>query len=156
MQLSIEQLIHDKRVPRLLSVLMGVAALVYIVMIALQWSMPRPQQTVQTVVRIPKLPQIELTHLYGKFVESLDSLPETQLQITLQGVIMLPDASDKNAAIISSPSKPAKLYHIGDTIPGDAELKKVMMNQVVILNQGELQRLSLPIKTLAAYSGARS
>lgn len=152
MQFSIEQLIHDKRLPRALTLLIAGLAVIYIVIVAMQWPMPRPPQTVQAVVRIPKLPQIELAHLYGNFVESVDSLPETQLQITLQGVIMLPNTPNKDAAIISSPSQPAKLYHIGDTIPGDAELKRVMMNQVVISNQGELQRLRLPIQTLATVT----
>lgn len=156
MRISNEQLIHNRRIPLVLSLLISVIAIWYVVMIVMQWSLPKPQQTVYVAIHIPHVPQVELTHVYGKFVESLDSLPETQLQVTLQGVIIMTGTSNKNAAIISSPDKPAKLYHIGDIIPGDAELKKVMMTQVVIVNQGELQRLSLPIKSLATYSGVRS
>lgn len=148
MPFSFSTILQNRRLPWMVIAALGLVATLYLVQLALLWPLPRPVSGVEAVVRIPTLPHVESSHLYGRFVENLENLPETQLQITLEGVVMLPDQPENDLAIISSPSTPAKAYRIGDVIPGDAELKKVMVNQVVILNQGQLQSLKLPIKTL--------
>ncbi len=70
------------------------------------------------------------------------NLPETNLQLTLQGVLTMPDAAH-SSAIIAQPGKPGEVYQPGDLLPGGVILDKVMADRVIIQNHGKLETLSL-------------
>ncbi len=104
------------------------------------YSLPAPIQADQN---LPKSVNLAQQHLFGLFSDNFDDLPETTLQLTLQGTGV--DAKDPkvSSAIISSPSQKAQMFHIGDDVPGGAEVKDILFDRIVIDNNGELQKLSM-------------
>ncbi|MDF1655590.1 MAG: type II secretion system protein N [Coxiellaceae bacterium] len=87
-------------------------------------------------------------HIFGLFSDDFDDLPETQLQLTLQGTGVDNKNTSASIAIISSPSQKARLFHIGDDVPGDAEIRDILFDRIVINNNGELQKLSMHVPAL--------
>lgn len=87
-------------------------------------------------------------HLFGLFSDDFDDLPETQLQLTLQGTGVSPQDSKLSSAIISSPGGKAHIYHVGENVPGDAMIKDILFDRIVIDNNGELQKLSMKVPQL--------
>lgn len=90
---------------------------------------------------IYQLKDISSWHLLGGNPNKGD-LPETNLQLTLQGVLTT-SAPARSSAIIAQPGQPAKVYQPGDLLPGGAILDKVMADRVIIQNRGRLETLSL-------------
>ena len=86
------------------------------------------------------LADISTWHLMG--FSEISGLPETNLQLTLQGVLVMPNA-DRSSAIVADESQNAKVYSIGDELPGGAILDKVLANKIIIKNRGKLQELPL-------------
>jgi type II secretory pathway component PulC len=139
---------HQQRLPLLLGTL---------VLIIFAWHM------VGTLdIFTLKLPKIEISstapsapkpisdyHLLGYFADNYADLPETQLQLTLQGTGVDPKIAKKSIAIVSGSSTgSAKIYHPGELVPGGALIKAIQSDQIVIDNNGELQKLSMPIPSL--------
>ncbi len=88
-------------------------------------------------------------HIFGLFSDDFDDLPETQLQLTLQGTGVSNTEPKLSSAIISSPSSQnATIFHIGDNVPGDAMIKDILFDRIVIDNNGELQKLSMKVPQL--------
>lgn len=87
-------------------------------------------------------------HIFGLFSDDFDDLPETQLQLTLQGTGVDHRDTAVSIAIISSPNQKARLFHIGDDVPGGAEIKDILFDRIVIDNNGELQKLSMHVPVL--------
>ncbi|MDF1796905.1 MAG: type II secretion system protein N [Coxiellaceae bacterium] len=87
-------------------------------------------------------------HIFGLFSDDFDDLPETQLQLTLQGTGVDKKSTTHSLAIISSPSQKARIFHIGDDVPGGAEIKDILFDRIVINNNGELQKLSMHVPVL--------
>jgi type II secretory pathway component PulC len=88
-----------------------------------------------------KLQDISSWHLLGEN-PSLGDLPETNLQLTLQGVLTV-SQSGVASAIIAQQGQSGKVYSPGDALPGGAMLAKVMADKVVIRNRGKLEVLPL-------------
>ncbi len=86
--------------------------------------------------------QLASLHLFGLFSDDFDDLPETQLQLTLEGTGVDPHNPKLSSAIIAS-GETANSYQIGDSIPGDAVIKDILFDRIVISNNGELQKLSM-------------
>lgn len=95
-----------------------------------------------------QLPSLPSMHLFGLFSDDFDDLPETQLQLTLQGTGVSPHDTKLSTAIISSSGGKAQLYHIGENVPGDAMIKDILFDRIVIDNNGELQKLSMKVPQL--------
>lgn len=109
----------------------------------------RPPAT-QPATKISAHPiQLASMHLFGLFSDDFDDLPETQLQLSLQGTGVDPHNAKLSSAIIaSSGSNNASIYHIDDNLPGGALIKDILFDRIVIDNNGELQKLSMKIPTL--------
>lgn len=88
-----------------------------------------------------KLSDIANWHLMG-FNPRAGDLPETNLQLTLSGVLTMPDQK-RATAIIASPGKPGKVYKPGELLPGGAILYRVLPDKVIIRNRGKLEELPL-------------
>lgn len=99
-------------------------------------------------VRIQKVSDISKFHLFGVFEDSLRDLPETRLQLILEGTVVNTDNSQLSYAIISSPNEPTKIYKIGQTLPGGAILRRILKDQVIIDDDGSLESLRLPLPPL--------
>ncbi|HBR98188.1 MAG TPA: type II secretion system protein GspC [Gammaproteobacteria bacterium] len=90
------------------------------------------------------------THLFGKAgekpvepqVETPQVAPETRLNLTLAGVFAYQPAQ-MAIAIISSGGREEQVYGIGDKI-GNATLKAVYPDRVIIENRGREETLKLP------------
>ena len=109
-----------------------------------------------TVVRATKRSAVDpsaipLWNLFGKEGASVKAMPKdsnitaptTRLQLVLMGVSAHRDDS-RSTAIISEKNKPGKLYHIGDSVPGNAALAGVFEDRVLLNTRGKLEALYFP------------
>lgn len=97
-------------------------------------------------------PRIDLAriNLFGKPaakgqtepVETRD-LPKTNLQLTLRGV-MAGIGKTRTSALVEGSDHKTRDYHLGDTLPGNAQLKAVFANRIVISRNGHLENLFFP------------
>jgi general secretion pathway protein C len=142
---------QDNRIPLGLMALMGIFFILYIYSLVSDFSIPGSSLPAPMATRsISAVSQVSQYHVFGVYNDNMANLPETQLQLTLQGVMLSVSnqGQGQSYAIISSPSVPAKSYKVGDTIPGDATLKKILKDQIVISYQGVMQSLKLPVDQL--------
>ncbi len=68
--------------------------------------------------------------------------PDTRLSLELLGLFQTRDR-EKSSAIIAEKGKDAELFHIGDAIPGNAELEEIYADRVILRRQGRLETLRL-------------
>ncbi|WP_290522925.1 type II secretion system protein N [Alcanivorax sp.] len=66
--------------------------------------------------------------------------PETRLRLELLGVFQSP-VPELSSAIIAEKGKEGELYHIGDSIPGNASLEEVYPDRVILRRAGRLEAL---------------
>lgn len=105
---------------------------------------PIPTPTVKSAHTI----NIAQLHLMGIYDAKTADIPLTQLQLTLQGTVVVADDPTQSRALIQSPNQPTKVYKIGDFVPGNAKVEKIEQTFVLINDNGQLQKLRLPIQTL--------
>jgi general secretion pathway protein C len=86
-------------------------------------------------------------HLFGVKsagpAPSVDTLPETQLNLTLSGVVASGSVTG-GGAIIAAPGGVEAFYAINAQLPGGAMLKEVHPDRVVLERNGRLETLRLP------------
>ena len=86
-------------------------------------------------------------HFFGvanaKPVIVIDELPETKLELILRGAFTAQNESNAGA-IIEDDKKNSQHYAIGDTLPGDAILKSIHENKVVLTRNGIFETLYFP------------
>lgn len=70
----------------------------------------------------------------------IDELPETQLELTLSGVFTALKESNAGAIIVDDKNQ-SKHYAVGDSLPGNAVLKSIHKNKVVITRNGIFETL---------------
>lgn len=98
-------------------------------------------------------------HLFGVKPEgpetpSVDSLPETQLNLTLSGVVAAGSVTG-GGAIIAAPGGVEAFYTINAQLPGGATLKEVYPDRVVLERNGRLETLRLPKDGLGNVAGGQ-
>ena len=71
---------------------------------------------------------------------------ETRLPLELRGVFVaeLDSAVADSVAIVAQKGKPGELYHIGDLLPGNAELIEVHARHIVLRRAGARETLRFP------------
>lgn len=92
-----------------------------------------------------KLSHVADAHLFGSFVNDLNALPQTMLQLTLQGIAYSTDPNVPSRAIIRARSGKTEVYQIGQTVPGGAIIKKIQKDLVVLDDNHQLESLKLPV-----------
>ncbi len=104
----------------------------------------RTQAPVQQVTsRLPEM------HLFGQVQQAaIDTpqttdLPETQLRLTLRGLIASTEPSEARA-IVADPSGQENFYKIGGRLPGGAELTEIHADRIVLKRGGRFETLRLP------------
>lgn len=71
------------------------------------------------------------------------TLPVTKLRLTLTGVVA--SASETTAsALIEGPDRETQYYKVGDQLPGNATLKQVYADRVIVDRAGQLENLYFP------------
>lgn len=87
---------------------------------------------------------ISKASLFGVYVpDNLNSVRKSMLDVTIVGILFADNISDSQVIIRASGGE-EKNYKLGDTIPGDAVIKRIMAKGVLVERQGTLERLSLP------------
>ncbi len=81
--------------------------------------------------------------------------PETRLRLELLGVFQSPDP-EQSSAIIAEKGKEGELYHIGDSIPGNASLEEVYADRVILRRAGRLEALRWSETALGGVSEVAS
>ncbi|MCC5874055.1 MAG: hypothetical protein JJU22_16765 [Gammaproteobacteria bacterium] len=69
--------------------------------------------------------------------------PETRLQLELQGVF-LGTADGTSSAIVAERNRDGRLFFVGDRMPGNAELVRVLEDRIVLRRGGALETLRFP------------
>ena len=93
--------------------------------------------------------QIAKSHLFGETnasavtPEQAISAPDTKLNLQLKGILALGD-KDGLAIITGNGGNDEKVYGIGDKIPGNATLKAVYADRVLLESSRGLETLRLP------------
>jgi general secretion pathway protein C len=70
-------------------------------------------------------------------------LPETQLQLKLQGLLTVGKQNKQAHAIITSADQAQKTYKINDELPGGGTLHKIETDKVIILRDNQQETLTL-------------
>ena len=107
------------------------------------------QEKIEANTPIPIAPKIASSHLFGAFDSARENFPETQLELTLEGIMLAPKNPNQSYAIISSPSKPAQAYRVGSLIIGNTILKKILSDRIILDDNGAKQYLKLPTEKIS-------
>jgi general secretion pathway protein C len=75
--------------------------------------------------------------------EDIDNLPETNLQLVLRGV-MAASGDFPGSALLEDSRNRTEAYVVGDDLPGNATLKKVRPDRIIIDRGGALENLFFP------------
>lgn len=97
-----------------------------------------------------KSPDLEELTFFGtpgeavaESVERAETLPETNLQLMLRGV-MAGDTDQRDSALVEGPNGETDVYRVGDALPGNASLREVRTRRIVIERTGALETLTFP------------
>jgi general secretion pathway protein C len=91
-------------------------------------------------------------HLYGTAPvaapteQDAANAPQTTIPLVLTGIISAEDPQN-GLAILGQTAPTAKVYAVGDSVPGGAKLHSVFSDRVVIDRGGHLETLALPRQT---------
>ncbi len=100
--------------------------------------------------------RVAAAHLFGRANAPAKPVhaPETNLNVTLHGIIAATDP-DASRAIISagSGSSDTKSYAIGADVPGGASIHDIYANRVILSRHGRLETLKLPQSKSSNGSG---
>lgn len=77
-------------------------------------------------------------------VERAETLPETNLQLVLRGVMAGDAKQQHDSALVEGPDGETEVYRVGNALPGNASLRKVRKRQIVIERGGALETLTFP------------
>jgi general secretion pathway protein C len=150
-QTQIDQLRKDERTPIVLAGLLVLLLLWTLLSLISTFKMHHLAiSPTKPTAAVSPLPSLANLHLFGVYASNLEALPVTQLQLTLEGTVVSVDAPTLSHALISSPSAPTKVYAVGDTLPGNATITRITKDYVVINDNGSLEKLALPIKTVTS------
>lgn len=74
----------------------------------------------------------------------VEDLPETELALILRGAFMGADQQAAGAIIEDENTKIANNYYVGEALPGEATLKAIYADRVVLSRNGLLETLYFP------------
>jgi general secretion pathway protein C len=136
-----------------LVILIGVQAAV-IVNSFLNEPVPAPGMTAPSTAAASAKPPVDVqgivnAHLFGepasdaRPVGDPEDAPQTTLTLVLAGTIAVNDPK-QGFGIIGETAANAKVYTVGDTIPGGATLHAVYLDRVILDRNGQLEALLIP------------
>lgn len=84
------------------------------------------------------------TSFFGEYVPNdLTNVKKSMLDVTLVGILFTGRLNDSQVIIRAANGEELN-YKLGDSIPGDALIKKITANGVLVERNGALESLSLP------------
>jgi general secretion pathway protein C len=134
-----------------LAILLGIQAAVILTSLAGSGRTPKLAMAPPPQVRNQSVDVAAITnaHLFGAApVQALPgqnaaNAPQTSMPLVLTGIISADDPQN-GLAILGENAAAAKVYAVGDNIPGGAKLHSVFSDRVVIDRGGNLESLYLP------------
>lgn len=99
--------------------------------------------------KVPTLPLESLTffgtaHIDGTVAEeNTENLPETNLRLFLRGVLAA-EGDLPGSALIEDDKRNTDVFLVGDELPGNAKLRSVHANRVILDRSGRLENLYFP------------
>jgi len=152
--------LNSQRLPLILAVLAGTAMLVVTLWQGYSFWQSEKHQTARAAqqrqaplaVTKRKAPEIDLASiaLFGKPLKpgeaaptDTENLPETNLRLFLRGV-MAADGDFPGSALIEDDERNTEAYLVGEELPGNARLRSIFPNRVVIERSGKLENLFFP------------
>jgi len=95
------------------------------------------------------LASISIPRLWGTLpvVVAPSVTQDTRLPLSLRGIL-----SGEGLAMIETSGSDTKVYRIGDSLPGGAVLKDVLVDHVLIERAGVIERLALPRQNLGTQA----
>jgi general secretion pathway protein C len=132
----------------------GLCLIVALILVAIEASglamtLRTPAPTVNvaanTKVSTDYVGQVNNANLFGRAPAAANdqSLPQTQLQITLRGVFTADDPALASAIIETEDGK-MQIVKTGTSLGGDSTLERVYANRVVVARNGVLENLYFP------------
>lgn len=97
-------------------------------------------------IKLIAAPQKLSTNLFffGDYVPTNDAeIKHSMLNVQVVGIMFANNENDSRV-IIRSARGSEEMFRVGDAIPGGAIIKRIMASGIVVLRNGELERLSLP------------
>ena len=139
----------DSRVPLVLTGLFGLLLIFNLLPIIRIFITDESKTVIAASQPISLRPPVDIAslHLFGQYQTHLTDLPQTRLQLTLQG-IEFSMVSKESRALISTADQPTQIYKMGDIVPGGATLRTILRDQVILSEHGQLARLNLPVPKL--------
>lgn len=155
-------LLRDRRVPVVISLLLVV--LLARALAGLTWTLlpsppadpaaaalfaaPEDASARAAPARVSAL-AIERLHLFGEArkaaakPQAVVEAPDTRLNLKLHGVVASHDPAFARA-IIADGKGEENAFAVGDTLPGNAELKEIYADRIILEYRGQLETLRLP------------
>ena len=124
-------------------------------------SLPPPPPPVQAVVQSSSLKtwNIDRWNLFGVKQEireptkpAVAEIPETKLKLILRGIFASDDPK-QGGAIIADPRNQENFYTVGSTVPGNAVLKEIYPDRVVLMRNNQFETLRLPKESVELQDG---
>jgi general secretion pathway protein C len=107
-----------------------------------------PAALLQSHTQSVDVAAIVSAHLMGeaaipKVAQNAANAPQSSLPLVLVGIIAADDP-ENGLAILGENAAAAKVYAVGDNVPGGAKLHSVLSDKVIIDRNGNLESLMLP------------
>ena len=152
-QTELDKLRRNPRTPVIGTVFFGVCLLwsIGIFIATFMQKSPAPPPIAAHITAPPiNLSQL---HLFGVYNAALANLPTASSQFALQGTVVVTNSPNESQALIASSGQPAEAYHVGDSLPGGATITHISQDNVIINQNGTLEKLALPIQTVSSEGG---
>jgi len=93
---------------------------------------------------------INESHLFGKAPSQLGNMPITNLQLRVTGIVKMDTdrSGPVSKAYISTDGQPSKIYQVGESLPSGVKVYDITPNEVILENDGNLEKLPLPREQL--------
>lgn len=95
----------------------------------------------------PAASSIAQMHLFGASPEDLANLPLASLGLQVQGIFFNAQA-DQSRVLIGNAGQMSTFYQVGDNLPGNVKIYKITADNVIVVYQGQLQKLPLALPGL--------
>lgn len=86
-------------------------------------------------------------NLFGDYVPAdVGRFPVKQSTINAKvvGILYVADDEKKSEVMLELTGHHVKSFHLEDTIPGDAVIKRITADDILVMHHGTMERLSLP------------
>jgi len=108
----------------------------------------KPPQSKPIVVLNKSIPHKKINYdvIFGAYVPAditTANIKQTMLNLELAGILFA-DQLEYSQVIIRTAGGEERNYRMGDSLPGGAEIKRILPDGILLQHNGSLERLNLP------------